>query len=195
VKRNFRSFKERTGKDPATVSNAQYFAQRQRVAPPWFVIAREAARGVPLESISRRYRISVDTLQKRLQLALCANPDEGTLDSAVVTTGGERLSVRNEVEIRKLSEKVRSDLATVMSRLSTQCLADAEALEEINIKEFQALVDTGSKLFGWHTQKEPFTPVPQPTHAVNVALIQTSPEQLKAMGQSEDYGTITGSTP
>ena len=185
-KHRFRSFKERTGKDPATVSNAQYFAQRQRVAPPWFVIAREAARGVPLESISRRYRISIDTLTKRLQLALCSNPDEGTIDGAVVTSDGERLSVRNEVEIRKLSEKVRSDLASVMDRLSTQFRRDADACEEVNVKEFQVLVDTGSKLFGWHTQKEPFTPVPQPTHAVNVALIQTSPEELKAMGAVED---------
>jgi len=185
-KHRFRSFKERTGKDPATVSNAQYFAQRQRVAPPWFVIAREAARGVPLESISRRYRISIDTLTKRLQLALCANPDEGTIDGAIVTTDGQRLSVRNEVEIRKLSEKVRSDLASVMDRLSTQFRRDADACEEVNVKEFQVLVDTGSKLFGWHTQKEPFTPVPQPTHAVNVALIQTSPEELKAMGAVED---------
>ena len=183
MKKHFRSFKERTGKDPATVSNAQYFAQRQRVAPPWFVIAREAARGVPLESISRRYRISIDTITKRLQLALCANPDEGTIDGAVVTSDGERLSVRNEVEIRKLSEKVRSDLASVMDRLSTQFRRNADACEEVNVKEFSVLVDTGNKLFGWHAQKEPFTPVPQPTHAVNVALIQTSPEELKAMGE------------
>ena len=183
---HFRSFQERTGKDPASVSNAQYFAQRQRVAPPWFVIAREAARGVPLESISRRYRISIDTLTKRLQLALCSNPDEGTIDGSVVTSDGERLSVRNEVEIRKLSERVRSDLASVMGQLASQCKANADAREEVNLKEFATLVDTGSKLFGWHTQKEPFTPVPAPTHAVNVALIQTSPEELKAMGQLEE---------
>ena len=184
---HFRSFQERTGKDPATVSNAVYFAQRQRVAPPWFVIAREAARGVPLESISRRYRISIDTLTKRLQLALCSNPDEGTIDGAIVTSEGERLSVRNEVEIRKLSERVRSDLASVMGQLASQFRATAvDAREEVNLKEFATLVDTGSKLFGWHTQKEPFTPVPAPTHAVNVALIQTSPEELKAMGQLEE---------
>jgi hypothetical protein len=73
-----------------------------------------------------------------------------------------------------------------MGQLASQCKANADAREEVNLKEFQVLVDTGSKLFGWHTQKEPFTPVPAPTHAVNVALLSTSPAELKAMGVRVD---------
>lgn len=168
-------------KEASVMSTAEYFAKRQKFGPPWFLICKEAARGVPLESISKRYGIKIETIQQRLQLAISHNDDESTVDGGVRNESGSTLKVRNAVEINRISENIKTDLSSALQTLVRDFTREDLSMEDID--NLKSLIDAGCKLFGWNVQKQAPAPVTLPSHAVNLALIQTTPEQLKAMGQ------------
>lgn len=158
-----------------------------RCEPPWFLIARGALRGISLETLSVRYHVSIEDIQRHLDRAISVDP-----------TGVVR--VRNNAEISQASSRVRNDLVSIL----------IEAVDELHcsqlprlsqLLEFEKLLEAASKLFQWPrmTVSRIMASGPgataygmtmneagQPTGAVNLALIATSPEQLAMLAKKQE---------
>lgn len=123
--------------------------------------------------MTARFHVPIETLKKRLATAY---------DS-------ERLDIRSDAQIKAVGEQVKSDLVTALARLSQQ-LANQDELTLRDAPALDRLISSAAKLFAW--------PSPKPVdagsnalmssngNAINLALIRTSPEQLKQLSQSSE---------
>lgn len=147
---------------------------QNRCEPPWFLIARQAVRGTSLETLSVRFKVSVEDIRRHL-------------DRAIVSTANGELYVRSNAEISQASKRVRNDLVSILM----------EAIDELSVStlprlsqlaEFEKLLTSAAKLFQWptmqatrylHTSHGATTIGEVPLQAaVNLDLIATSPEEL-----------------
>src|SRR5260370_38369228 len=135
-------------------------------AVPWHLIGQLAANGKTVEELSEKFRLSPQRIQKRLNLALAQNGH-----------------VRSNLEIKEASNQVKSDLVGVLLKLSKN-LASKKQTEPKDTIELTRLIDSAQKLFAWPNSKpvdattllNPSTIIP----AVNLNLIRTTPDQLRA---------------
>lgn len=151
-----------------------------KCAIPWFVIAREALRGASLETLSRRYAVSVNEIQARLDVAICRDP-QGTI------------RLRNNAEITQASNRARNDLVSILLESIEQLQASTESRLDQTDK-LATLTQTAARLFSWTTSHSlrtvnlsnppPYT-AESPNNAVNLALSATSPEQLRAIADQQ----------
>jgi hypothetical protein len=81
------------------------------------------------------------------------------------------------------SDQVKANLVTVLQKLTAKLAA--EPVDSVNISHFRTLVETASRLFGWPAVKAvdlsavDDSSVHQLHTAINLALIRTTPEQLR----------------
>jgi hypothetical protein len=135
-------------------------------AIPWHLIGQLAANGKTVEELSIKFGVSQARITKRLNLAITENGH-----------------VRTNLEIKEASNQVKSDLVGVLLRLSRN-FASKEEFEPKDAIELTRLIDSASKLFSWPNAKpvdasallNASTIVP----AVNLNLIRTSPQELRA---------------
>lgn len=161
-----------------------------RCEPPWFLIARSALRGVPLESLSVRYEVPVEDIRSRLDVAIAKGED-----------GSFRL--RTTKEIDQASVRARNDLVAILIESIDELVLDQNPRLK-NIDKLIHLTNVSSKLFGWSSGAgsnqrfiQPYVNQNNtPTEAVNLALIATTPAQLAALAkakvQEENQGKILG---
>jgi hypothetical protein len=135
-------------------------------AIPWHLIGELAQKGKTLDELSEKFSIPKNRIQKRLNLALASNGH-----------------VRTNAEIKEAGHQVKDDLVTVLLKL-TKNLASKDQSEPKDSVELTRLIDSAQKLFAW--------PNPKPVDvtamlngqsivpAVNIELIRTSPDQLRA---------------
>ena len=135
-------------------------------AVPWHLIGQLAANGKTVDELSEKFRVSPNRIRKRLALALAQNGH-----------------VRSNLEIKEAGYHVKSDLVGVLLKLSKN-LASKELTEPKDTIELTRLIDSAQKLFAWPNPKpvdatvllNASTIVP----AVNLNLIRTTPDQLRA---------------
>jgi hypothetical protein len=138
---------------------------------PWHLIAKQWRSGSTLEALAIRYNVSIDNLKKQL----------------ATRYDSERLDIRSNAQIRAVGEQVKSDLVTALARLS-QTLANKSDLDLRDAPALDRLVSTAARLFSWPNPK-PFDAdlsngtslLSGNTNAINLALIRTTPEQLKQL--------------
>src|SRR5258707_6623455 len=138
----------------------------QNKAVTWHLIGQLAAEGKSVEELSKKFRVSPNRIKKRLNLALAQNGH-----------------VRSNLEIKECSNQVKSDLVGVLLKLSKN-LASKKQTEPKDTIELTRLIDSAQKLFAWPNSKpvdattllNPSTIIP----AVNLNLIRTTPDQLRA---------------
>jgi len=135
-------------------------------AIPWHLIGELASRGESVKSLAHKFNVSEARINKRLNLALAQNGH-----------------VRTNLEIKEASNQVKSDLVGVLLKLSKN-LASKDDAEPKDTIELARLIDSAQKLFAWPNPKpvdatvllNASTIVP----AVNLNLIRTTPDQLRA---------------
>jgi hypothetical protein len=85
-------------------------------------------------------------------------------------------------EIANASDTVRANLTDVLVKISAKLASLPDNLIGVqNLAQVAKLTDTASKLFCWPNPKPVDTSAQsaQPTAAINLALIRTTPEQLR----------------
>jgi hypothetical protein len=138
----------------------------QNKAVPWHLIGELASRGESVKSLAHKFNVSEARIKKRLALALAPNGH-----------------VRSNLEIKEASNQVKSDLVGVLLKLSNN-LASKDDSEPKDTIELSRLIDSAQKLFSWPNPKpvdasallNASTIIP----AVNLNLIRTTPDQLRA---------------
>jgi hypothetical protein len=138
----------------------------QNKAVPWHLIGELAAKGKSVDELSAKFHVSPQRIQKRLSLALADNGH-----------------VRTNLEIKEAGYQVKSDLVSVLLKL-TKNLANKHETEPKDSAELTRLIDSAAKLFSWPNAKpvdasaifNGSTIIP----AVNIDLIRTTPDQLRA---------------
>src|SRR5260370_24831391 len=138
----------------------------QNKAVPWHLIGQLAANGKSVDELSQKFRVSPNRIRKRLNLALSQNGH-----------------VRSNLEIKEAGYQVKSDLVTVLLKLSKN-LASKDETEPKDTIELTRLIDSAQKLFAWPNSKpvdasallNASTIIP----AVNLNLIRNTPDQLRA---------------
>jgi hypothetical protein len=138
----------------------------QNNAVPWHLIGQLAANGKSVDELSAKFHVSPKRIQKRLSLALAPNGH-----------------VRTNLEIKEAGHQVKSDLVSVLLKL-TKNLASKNDLDQKDTVQMQRLIDSAQKLFSWPNAKpvdatallNASTIIP----AVNIDLIRTTPDQLRA---------------
>lgn len=162
-------------------------------AIPWNLICKLALRGTTLESLSRQFAVSVDQIQKRLDVAV-----ERQASATLVR-------IRSNAEINLASNRAKADLVQILQESINELVcSDQPRLSQLS--EFQTLLTSAARLFSWPTvsvsrlsgyqPNQPLSyasnlsPVDQqnlvdqsPQTAVNLALIQTTPEQLALLAK------------
>jgi hypothetical protein len=135
-------------------------------AVPWHLIGQLAANGKTVEELSLKFGVSQNRIQKRLNLALATNGH-----------------VRSNLEIKEAGQQVKSDLVSVLLKL-TKNLASKDQIEPKDSHELTRLIDSASKLFSWPNPKpvdaSALLNAPNVVPAVNLNLIRTSPDELRA---------------
>jgi hypothetical protein len=105
----------------------------------------------------------------------------------------QRLS---KAELADASDQVRANLVITLQKLTAK-LASEEA-GSINMSHFKGLVEAASRLFAWPAPKaievsNPEDSAKQLHAAINLALIRTTPEQLRAKARQitlNDVGDV-----
>jgi hypothetical protein len=135
-------------------------------AVPWHLIGQLAANGKSVHELSIKFGVSPKRIQKRLNLALAQNGH-----------------VRSNLEIKEAGNQVKSDLVSVLLKL-TNNLASKDQTEPKDSVELTRLIDSASKLFSWPNPKPVDASImlnaPNIVPAVNLHLIRTSPDELRA---------------
>jgi hypothetical protein len=135
-------------------------------AVPWHLIGQLAANGKSVDELSLKFGVSKARITKRLNLALAQNGH-----------------VRTNLEIKEAGHQVKSDLVSVLLKL-TKNLASKDQPDPKDSHELTRLIDSAAKLFSWPNAK-PVDPsiilnTANQTPAINLNLIRTSPEELRA---------------
>jgi hypothetical protein len=135
-------------------------------AIPWHLIGQLAANGKTVEELSSKFHVSKARIQKRLNLAITENGH-----------------VRSNLEIKEAGHMVKSDLVGVLLKLSRN-LASKHEPDPKDSVELTRLIDSASKLFSWPNPKPIDASImlnaPNIVPAVNLNLIRTTPDQLRA---------------
>jgi hypothetical protein len=135
-------------------------------AVPWHLIGQLAANGKSINELSAKFHVSPKRITKRLNLALAQNGH-----------------VRSNLEIKEAGQQVKSDLVGVLLKLSRN-LASKHETEPKDSVELTRLIDSAQKLFAWPNAKPVDASImlnaPNIVPAVNLHLIRTSPEELRA---------------
>jgi hypothetical protein len=139
---------------------------QKNTAVPWHLIGQLSANGKSVDELSSKFHVSPKRIQKRLNVALATNGH-----------------VRTNLEIKEAGNQVKSDLVGVLLKLSRN-LATKHDAEPKDSVELTRLIDSAAKLFAWPNAK-PVDPsiilnAPNVVPAVNLNLIRTSPEELRA---------------
>jgi hypothetical protein len=138
----------------------------QNNAVPWHLIGQLAANGKSVDELSEKFHVSKARIQKRLNLAIAQNGH-----------------VRTNLEIKEASNQVKSDLVGVLLKLSRN-FASKEEIEPKDSIELSRLIDSAQKLFSWPNAKPVDASImlnaPNIVPAVNLNLIRTTPDQLRA---------------
>ena len=96
-------------------------------------------------------------------------------------------------EIANASDTVRANLTDVLVKISAKLASLPDnAIGPQNLAQVAKLTDTAAKLFTWPAPK-PVDSLAQgvaPTAAINLALIHTTPEQLRAKAQQTTVNRI-----
>ena len=154
-------------------------------AVPWYLIAKQALRGVSIDSLAIRFHVSADEIRRQLDKAIM-------LDQ----TGTPR--IRNSAEINQASARARNDLVTILQEAIDELVVSQQPrLSQLG--EFEKLLGSAARLFQWPTvtaqrmvatvqtsaQGYAIAPNGQPTGAVNLTLTATSPEQLAILSHAQ----------
>jgi hypothetical protein len=138
----------------------------QNKAVPWHLIGQLAANGMSVDELSEKFHVSPKRITKRLNLALASNGH-----------------VRSNLEIKEAANQVKSDLVSVLLKL-TKNLASKHQPDTKDSAELSRLIDSASKLFAWPNAKPVDASIllnaTNVVPAVNLNLIRTSPEELRA---------------
>jgi hypothetical protein len=89
-------------------------------------------------------------------------------------------------QISDASDTVRANLTDVLVAISAKLASLPDNLiGPQNLAQVAKLTDTAAKLFNWPSPKpvDSLAPGVAPTAAINLALIRTTPEQLRAKAQ------------
>jgi hypothetical protein len=158
--------KERVCPLMATYPKYTLSSTMQNKAVPWHLIGQLAANGKSVNELSAKFHVSPKRIQKRLSLALAQNGH-----------------VRTNLEIKQAGHQVKSDLVSVLLKL-TKNLASKHETEPKDSVELTRLIDSAQKLFSWPNAKPIdasfMLNAPNIVPAVNLNLIRTSPEELRA---------------
>jgi len=150
-------------------------------AIPWHLIGELAAKGKTIEELSQKFHVSPKRITKRLNLAL--------------TTNGH---VRTNLEIKEAGNQVKSDLVSVLLKL-TKNLASKHDPEPKDSAELSRLIDSAAKLFSWPNAKPVDATImlnaPNVVPAVNLNLIRTTPDQLRARAKIIENNSETDNPP
>jgi hypothetical protein len=134
---------------------------------PWHLIARQWKNGSSLDALSARFNVSIDQLKSKL----------------ATRYDSDRLDIRTNAQIKLIGEQVKSDLVTALARIS-QSLANQPDISLRDAPALDRLINSAARLFSWPSPK-PFesqsTLTSGNTNAINLALIRTTPDQLKAL--------------
>ena len=135
-------------------------------AVPWHLIGQLAANGKSVEELAEKFHVSPNKIRKRLNLAITENGH-----------------VRTNLEIKEAGNQVKSDLVGVLLKLSRN-FASKEEIEPKDSIELTRLIDSAQKLFAWPNAKPIDASIilnaPNIVPAVNLNLIRTTPDQLRA---------------
>lgn len=148
-------------------------------------------RGISLEHLSVRYHVPVEDIRRHL-------------DKAIVKSANGEMTVRTNAEINQASARARNDLVSILLE-SIDELSVSTLPRLSQLSEFEKLLESAAKLFQWPRltvsrvlasnqtvggYSANMNEVGQPTGAVNLALIATSPEQLAMLAkkQEENFG-------
>jgi hypothetical protein len=135
-------------------------------AVPWHLIGQLAANGKTVEELSSKFGVSKARITKRLNLAITQNGH-----------------VRSNLEIKEAGNQVKSDLVSVLLKL-TKNLASKDQTEPKDSVELTRLIDSAQKLFSWPNAKPVDASIilnaANQTPAINLNLIRTSPQELRA---------------
>jgi hypothetical protein len=138
----------------------------QNKAVPWHLIGQLAANGKTIEELSSKFHVSQARITKRLNLALATNGH-----------------VRSNLEIKEAGNQVKSDLVSVLLKL-TKKLASKTKPNPKDTVQMQRLIDSAQKLFSWPNAKpvdaSSMLNASNIVPAVNLNLIRTSPQELRA---------------
>jgi hypothetical protein len=150
-------------------------------ATPWHLIGQLAANGKTVEELSAKFHVSPQRIQKRLNLAITQNGH-----------------VRSNLEIKEAGNQVKSDLVSVLLKL-TKKLASKHEPEPKDSVELTRLIDSAQKLFAWPNAKPVdasfMLNAPNIVPAVNLHLIRTSPEELRARAKIIENNTENNEPP
>jgi hypothetical protein len=150
-------------------------------AVPWHLIGQLAANGKTVEELSAKFHVSPNRIQKRLNLALATNGH-----------------VRSNLEIKEAGNQVKSDLVSVLLKL-TKNLASKHETEPKDSIELTRLIDSASKLFSWPNAKPVDASImlnaANQTPAINLNLIRTSPQELRARAKIIENDSKTNDPP
>ena len=89
-------------------------------------------------------------------------------------------------QISEASDTVRANLTDVLVKISAKLASLPDStIGPQNLAQVAKLTDTAAKLFSWPAPKtvDSLAQGVQPTAAINLALIRTTPEQLRAKAQ------------
>jgi hypothetical protein len=135
-------------------------------AIPWHLIGQLAANGKSIEELSTKFHVSQARIAKRLNLALAQNGH-----------------VRTNLEIKEAGNQVKSDLVSVLLKLSAD-LASKHNPDAKDTVQMHRLIDSAQKLFSWPNAKPVDASImlnaSNIVPAVNLHLIRTSPQELRA---------------
>ena len=144
-------------------------------AKPWFLICKEAARGFSLDGLSRRYNVPVDHIQFQL--------------SRFIKEDG---SLRTLGDINHASKRVHSDLVQTLEAMARDLAGSADKCTSDNLAKLNSLTVTAARLFAWPVARQidghsPASPehLNPLSNAINLALIATTPDQLRKLADSD----------
>jgi hypothetical protein len=153
----------------------------QNNAVPWHLIGQLAANGKSIEELSAKFHVSKARITKRLNLAITQNGH-----------------VRSNLEIKEAGNQVKSDLVGVLLKLSRN-FASKDQIEPKDSVELSRLIDSAQKLFSWPNAKPVDASImlnaPNIVPAVNLNLIRTTPDQLRARAKIIENNSETEPPP
>jgi hypothetical protein len=98
-------------------------------------------------------------------------------------------------QISEASDTVRANLTDVLVKISAKLASLPDhAIGTQNLAQVAKLTDTAAKLFSWPAPKtvDSLAQGVAPTAAINLALIRTTPEQLRAKAQQTAINRLAG---